>query len=180
LKRYARLFIAVGWLILLPVPFLVFWWAGLIKISRAHGALVEHGALHDTTSPGVWAVLAVVYLVWIVGLTVGSIWAFDHLGYHYQPYDRPRRPTRRERRRQRAGIRYQQARQVAQRDALREIASESRRAARETDEGGGGVAGHRPPGKPAQERSAGGQGHDAGTAGGQGHDAGSAGGDERR
>ncbi len=164
MKRYGRVFITVGWLVLLPVPFLVFWWAGLIKISRAHGALVEHGALHDTTSPGVWTVLAVVYLVWIVGLTVGSIWAFDHLGFHYQPYDRPRRPTRRERRRQRAGIRYQQARQVAQRDALREIASESRRAARETDEGGG-AAGHRPPARPASERPAGGQGHDAGTAG---------------
>lgn len=151
MRRYGRLLIAVGWLVLLPVPFLVFWWAGLIKISRAQGALIEHGALHDTTSPGVWAVLAVVYLVWVVALAVGSIWAFDHLGYHYQAYDRPRRPTRRERRRQRAGIKYQQARQVAQREALREIASESRRAARESDEG---------------------DKHD--------HDAGAAGGDERR
>jgi len=175
-KRYGRLFIAIGWLILLPVPFLVFWWAGLIKISRAQGALIEHGALHDTTSPGVWAVLAVVYLVWVVGLTVGSIWAFDHLGYHYQAYDRPRRPTRRERRRRRAGVKYQQARQVAQRDALREIADESRRAAREAGEGAGGAAGRRPPGNAA----GGGAGPDAGTAGGQGHDAGTAGDDERR
>ena len=189
MRRYGRLLIAVGWLVLLPVPFLVFWWAGLIKISRAQGALIEHGALHDTTSPGVWAVLAVVYLVWVVGLTVGSIWAFDHLGYHYQAYDRPRRPTRRERRRQRAGIKYQQARQEAQRAALREIASESRRAAREGDggdkAGGGaaggsgadtGVAGERAP----HPGATGGHGPDTGAAGGHGDDAGAAGGDERR
>jgi len=168
-KRYARLLIALGWLLLLPLPFLAFWWAGLIKISRAHGTLVEHGALRDTTSPGVWTVLAVVYLVWVVGLTVGSIWAFDHLGYHYQPYDRPRRPTRRERRRRRAGTSYQQARQVAQRDALREIADQSRRAARETDDD---TPGH-------DAGMAGGQG-DAGSAGEQRHDAGTTGEDERR
>ena len=161
MRRHARALVAVGWLLLVPLPFLAFWWAGLLKISRAHGALVEHGALHDTTSPGVWAGLAVVYLVWMVGLAVVSIWVFDHLGYHYQPYDRPRRPTRRERRRQRAGLRYQEARQTAQRDALREIAAESRRAAREADEPDG-------------------PGRDAGPAGDRGRDAGPAGDDERR
>ena len=133
--------VAVGWLLLLPVPFLVFWWAGLIHISRAHGALVEHGALHDTTSPGVWAVLAVVYLVWIVGLTVGSIWVFDRLGFHYQAYDRPQRPTRRERRRQRAGVRYQAARSWPARRPARDRRA-SRAAARSArgDDAGGGAA----------------------------------------
>jgi hypothetical protein len=133
-NRLGRALVPVGWLLLLPVPYLVFWRAGWIHIIRAHGALVAHGVLYDTTSPGVWTALAVVYLVWIVGLTVVSIWVLDRLGYHYQPYDRPRRPTRRERRRRRAGMKYLQARQEANRAALREIARDSRRAARETDD----------------------------------------------
>jgi hypothetical protein len=132
--RYGRLLVALGWLVLLPVPAAVFFWAGLFHIHRAHGALVAHGALHDTTSPGVWAALAVVYLVWTVVLMVGGVWVLDRLGYHYQPYDRPRRPTRRERRRQRAGARLFEARERARRDALREIADQSRRAARDDDD----------------------------------------------
>jgi hypothetical protein len=139
-KRLGRALVPVGWLLLLPVPFLVFWWAGWIHISRAHGAMVEHGVLHDTTGPGVWTALAVVYLVWAIGLTVGTIWVLDRLGYHYQPYDRPKRPTRRERRRRRAGMKYQAARQQANRDALREIALESRKAASEADGPKGGAA----------------------------------------
>ena len=133
MNRLGRALVPVGWLLLLPVPFLAFWWAGLIHISRAQGAMVEHGVLHDTTGPGVWTALAVVYLVWAIGLTVGTIWVLDRLGYHYQPYDRPKRPTRRERRRRRAGMKYQAARQQANRDALREIARESRKAASEGD-----------------------------------------------
>ena len=74
-NRLGRALVPVGWVLLLPVPFLVFWGLGWIHISRAHGALVEHGVLHDTTAPGVWAALAVVYLVWIVALMVASIWA---------------------------------------------------------------------------------------------------------
>jgi len=173
-RRHARAVVAIGWLLLLPLPFLAFWWAGLLKVGRAHGALIEHGALHDKTSPGVWAALAVVYLVWMVGLAVASIWVFDHLGYHYQPYDRPRRPTRRERRRQRAGLRYQEARQTAQRDALREIAAQSRRAAHETDAdddaGGSGDPGH----------GAGGSGDRGPKTGPAGHGTGPAGGDDER
>jgi hypothetical protein len=132
-RRYGRLLVALGWLVLLPVPVVLFWWAGLFHISRARGALVAHGALHDTTSPGVWAALAVVYLVWMVAVMVGSVWVLDRLGYHYQPYDRPQRPTRRQRRRQRAGMNLLQARDRARRDALREIAAQSKRAAREGD-----------------------------------------------
>jgi hypothetical protein len=140
LRRHGRLLVAFGWLVLLPVPAVLFWWAGLFHMSRARGALVTQGALRDTTSPGVWAALAVVYLVWSVGLMVASVWTLDRLGFHYQPYDRPRRATRRERRRLRAGASLLQAREQAQRDALREIAEQSRRAAREdddaTDDGG--------------------------------------------
>ena len=134
MRRHGRLLVAVGWLVLLPVPAVLFWWAGLFHISRARGALVTQGALHDTTSPGVWAALAVVYLVWAVGLMVASVWTLDRLGYHYQAYDRPRRPGRRERRRLRAGAGMLQARERARRDALREIAEQSRRAAREDDD----------------------------------------------
>jgi hypothetical protein len=158
-KRYGRILVPVGWLILMPLPILAFWWAGLIKISRAHGTLISHGALHDTTAPGVWAGLAVVYLVWIVALTVASIWALDRLGYHYQAYDRPKRPTRRERRRQRAGLRYQAARQQANRDALAEIARESRKAAREVDQGSARRGGD-------ADKSSDGPGHDAADEGG--------------
>ncbi len=135
MNRLGRALVPVGWVLLLPLPFLAFWGVGLIHINRAHGVLVEHGVLHDTTAPGVWAALAVVYLVWIVALTVASIWLLDRLGYHYQPYDRPRRPTRKERRRQRATMRYLAAaeREEANRAALREIARESKQAARETN-----------------------------------------------
>ncbi len=138
MRRYGRLLVGLGWLVLLPVPAALFFWAGLFHISRARGALVAHGALHDTTSPGVWAALAVVYLVWIVLLMVGGVWALDRLGYHYQAYDRPRRATRRERRRRRAGMSLLQARERSQRDALRKIAEESRRAARDDDDAADG------------------------------------------
>ena len=138
----------VAWLLLLPVPFLVFWWTHLLKISRAHGAMVAHGVLHDTTAPWVWAALAVVYLVWIVALTVCTIWVFDHLGYHYEPYDRQPQPTRREmrrlRRRQRAGTNLLRAREEAHRAALREISRESWRVVKEsdeTDDAGGAASG---------------------------------------
>ena len=130
----------VAWLLLLTVPFLVFWWTHLLKISRAHGAMVVHGVLHDTTAPWVWGALAVVYLVWVVALMVCTIWVFDHLGYHYEPYDRQPQPTRRElrrlRRRQRAGTNLLRAREEAHRAAMREIAAESRKVASEGDETG--------------------------------------------
>ena len=128
----------VAWLLLMLVPFVVFWQTHLIRISRAHGAAVAHGVLHDTTPPWVWGALAVVYLVWVAGLTVAVVWAFDHLGYHYQPYDRQPRPTRRQlrrlRRRQRASTNLLRAREDAHRAALREIARESRKAVGEGDE----------------------------------------------
>jgi len=137
-RRLGRTLVPVAWLLLLTVPFLVFWWTHLIKISRAHGAMVAHGVLHDTTAPWVWGALAVVYLVWVVALMVCTIWVFDHLGYHYEPYDRQPQPGRREmrrlRRRQRAGTNLLRAREEAHRAALREIAAESRRVASEGDE----------------------------------------------
>lgn len=175
MSRYGRILVPIGWLVLMPVPILVFFWAGLIKISLAHGTLISHGALHDTTAPGVWAGLAVVYLVWIIGLMVASIWALDRLGYHYQAYDRPQRPTRRERRRRRAGMRYQAARQQANRDALAEIARESRKAARESARegdkrgaarGGGVSGGGAPSGGAAANDTSDGPGDDAADEGG--------------
>jgi hypothetical protein len=190
-KRYGRILVPIGWLVLMPLPILAFYWAGLIKISRSHGTLISHGALHDTTAPGVWAGLAVVYLVWIVALAVGSIWALDHLGYHYQAYDRPKRPTRRERRRQRAGLGYQAARQQASRDALAEIARASRKAAREVEEAGATRGGDTPnargggadePRKRTSDAAGGGaKGGAADEASdGPGHDAADEGGHERK
>jgi hypothetical protein len=179
-KRYGRALVPIAWLILLPLPILAFWLSGLIQISRAHGTLIEHGALHDTTAPGVWAGLAVVYLVWIVALAVGSIWVLDHLGYHYQAYDRPKRPTRRERRRQRAGLRYQAARQQANRDALAEIARESRKAAREVDKGSATRGGTDDPPKRTGDKAGGAAGAADEASDGPGHDAADEGGHERK
>jgi hypothetical protein len=164
-RRLGRKLVPVAWLLLLPVPFLVFSSTHLVKIRLAHGKMLEHGILHDTTAPWVWAALAVVYLVWVVALMVCTIWAFDHLGYHYEPYDRQPRPTRREmrrlRRRQRAGANLLRVRHEAHRAALREISRESRKVASEGDESdGAGRAGR----KAGQTREAGTAGRKAGQA----------------
>jgi uncharacterized iron-regulated membrane protein len=146
-RRWARALVPVALLLLLTVPFLVFWWAGWIRIGVNHGARLEQGVLHDTTSIYMWTALAVVYLVWAVVLLVGTVWAFDRLGYHYQPYDRPARPTRRERRRKRAGMSYLRAQQQqAQFEELRRAARESRRATHEADDDTSGGAHGKPGG----------------------------------
>ena len=141
MRRWARALVPVVALLLLTVPFLVFWWAGWLHVGLNHGEMrLGHGLLHDTTSIYVWTVLAVVYLLWIVALVVGVVWVFDRLDYHYQPYDRPARLTRRQKRRRQAGMAHLrgQQQQQAQLEGLRRAARESRRAAREPDTAGDG------------------------------------------
>ena len=117
-------------LLLLTVPALVFWRLGLIHVSRAQGSLLSTGALKDTTSIYVWTLLAVVYLFWVLGLLVLGIWVMDHLGFHWEPYDRPPRRQRKRLRRRKAGIAYLRAQDEAARKAqLAAVAREAKKAA---------------------------------------------------
>jgi hypothetical protein len=52
----------------------------------------------------VFVVLAVVYAVWLPATVVGMIYLYDRLGYHYFAQERQKKPSRRERRRARAGL----------------------------------------------------------------------------
>jgi hypothetical protein len=52
----------------------------------------------------IYLVLTFVYLVWLPGTIVLLVWVFDHLGYQYSLTERKQRPTRKERRRLRAGL----------------------------------------------------------------------------
>ncbi|HMK92673.1 MAG TPA: hypothetical protein VK576_06715, partial [Thermoleophilia bacterium] len=135
MHRRWRALVPVAGLLLLTVPALVFWLAGWIHIARPQGALLEHGAIKDTTSIYVWTLLAVVYLFWVVGLLVLGIWAMDHLGYHWEPYDRPPRKSRRERRRMKAGMGYMRAQhETARKAELAAVAREAKQAAAEPDD----------------------------------------------
>lgn len=129
MRRFARSLVPFVWLVLLPVPFVAFLAAGWVHL-RIHrgGGLIGTGLLQDHTSLNVWTLLAVLYFVWVVGLVVGTVWFLDRFGYHYEPYERPKRLTRRATRRREAGMAYLRSQQ---RDALRAAADESRRAARE-------------------------------------------------
>jgi hypothetical protein len=67
---------------------------------------------HDTTvlgsqfGPGsdIFIILSVVYAVWLPATVAGMVFLYDRLGYHYFAQERVARPTRRERRRTRAGL----------------------------------------------------------------------------
>ena len=93
------------------------------------GARRARGPARHDRAGGMDRRSAVVYLVWIVGLTVGDASGlFDRLGFHYQAYDRPSRPTRRERRRRRAGMKYRRLAAAGQpRRAEREAARKTAR-----------------------------------------------------
>jgi len=135
MHRRWRALVPVAGLLLLTVPALAFWLAGWIHIARPEGSLTEHGAIKDTTSIYVWALLAVVYLFWVLGLLVVGIWFMDHLGYHWEPYDRPQRKSRRERRRMKAGLGYARGQhETARKAELAAVAREAKRAAAEPDD----------------------------------------------
>lgn len=100
----------------------------------------------DTTTLEQWTLFAVVYLAWMIGLTVLMVWAFDHLGHHWRYYESSPRRFKKTRRRARATMQQINAEQQATIQALRrrEEREAQRRAARERDEarrrgpGGGG------------------------------------------
>lgn len=85
----------------------------------------------DTTTLEAWALFAVVYLLWMVGLMVLLVWVFDRLGHHWQYYERSPRPPRKMRRRARATMQAMNAEQQAQLEAMRR--REQREARRRRD-----------------------------------------------
>jgi len=134
-KSLARHLVPVVIVLLLAVPALAFWLAGVLHVHfQRGGGLVGTGLIRDRTSIYVWTVLALVYLVWVVLLLIGGVWVLDRLDYHYQAYERKARPSRKERRRLRGGVAYLSAQERTRQAALRDIADESRRAARDLDE----------------------------------------------
>jgi len=84
------------------------------------------GVLPDPLGPdsGALFFLTLFYVLWLPGTAYGLIWVFDRLGYHFAATERPDRPTRRERRRQSAGLRYLEGQERSRREA----ASQSSRA----------------------------------------------------
>jgi len=93
-------------------------------------------AARDTTSPEAWALFAVFYLLWMVGLTVLLIWSFDRIGHNWRYYESTPRPQKRSRRRTRATMRIMNAEQQATIQAMRrrEQREAQRRRDRETDD----------------------------------------------
>jgi hypothetical protein len=84
------------------------------------------GVLPDPLGPdsGALFFLTLFYVIWLPFTAYGLIWVFDRLGYHFAVSERPDRPTRRERRRQTAGLRYLEGQERSRRQA----ASQSSRA----------------------------------------------------
>jgi hypothetical protein len=90
----------------------------------------------DPTSPEAWALFAVFYLFWMVGLTVLMIWSFERIGHRWRYYESTPRPQKKSRRRARATMRHVGAEQQATMEALRrrEEREARRRHDRERDE----------------------------------------------
>ena len=55
---------------------------------------------------GLIIVLVLFYMLWLPAIVVGLVYVYDRLGYHYAVTERARKEPRRQRRRQRAGLRY--------------------------------------------------------------------------
>jgi hypothetical protein len=74
-----------------------------------------------------YLLLVAIYVVWAPAVTFSMVAILDRLGIHYAVYDRPARPTRKERRRARAGLRY-----IAGQEEARRAAAQSRQRAPRT------------------------------------------------
>jgi len=55
---------------------------------------------------GILFILAVVYAVWLPATVVGLVYMYDLLGLHFTVTEREKRPSRRQRRRTRAGVEF--------------------------------------------------------------------------
>jgi len=66
----------------------------------------------DPTPIEAWVLLTLVYLVWTPVVVAGLVAALDRLGYKYSPHDAEQRPSRNERRRRAATMRFLHAREA--------------------------------------------------------------------
>ncbi len=73
----------------------------------------------DPTPIEAWVGLALAYLVWVPLVVVGLVFALDRLGFKYTPPARDPRPTRKERRRRTAGMKFLQSREAPPAQAAR-------------------------------------------------------------
>jgi hypothetical protein len=73
----------------------------------------------DTTTLEAWTLFAVFYLLWMLGLTVLLVWAFDRIGHSWRYYEGSPRPHKKDRRRTRATMQAVNAEQQATLQALR-------------------------------------------------------------
>jgi len=69
----------------------------------------------DTTSPELWVLFAVFYLVWMLGLMVLLIWTYDRLGRNWRSWDRAPLREKKRRRRLKAGLSYIEGQEKARR-----------------------------------------------------------------
>jgi hypothetical protein len=72
---------------------------------------------------GALVLLALFYVIWLPGTVFALIWLFDRLGFHYAVERRPPKPTRKERRRQKAGLELLASQERAAEQAARERAA---------------------------------------------------------
>ncbi|HEX6944748.1 MAG TPA: hypothetical protein VF196_01040 [Casimicrobiaceae bacterium] len=123
-----------GFILLALVPALVTFGLGWLRLPH----IQPWGAppAKDTTTLEQWTLFAVVYLFWMIGLTVLMILVFDHLGHHWRYYESSPRRKKKSVRRARATMQQMNAEQQATMQALRrrEARDAQRRAARERDE----------------------------------------------
>lgn len=99
--------VTVAFIVALSMPVAVALATGFIEVTFT--AWGERPG-PDPTPIEAWVALALAYLVWTPLVLVGLVYVLDRLGYRYTPPERERRPSRRERRRRDAGMRYLQGR----------------------------------------------------------------------
>jgi hypothetical protein len=99
-RRLALAGVTLGLIALAVAPAVVAFAAGWLHLP--HIQPPGHPAAPDRTPPEAWAVFALFYLFWIVGACILLIWCYDRLGYHWQPYERKPRLSRKERRKRAA------------------------------------------------------------------------------
>jgi hypothetical protein len=61
----------------------------------------------------IYVVLTVLYAVWLPATVAGMVFCYDRLGYHYFAQEKSEKPSRRARRRARAGLRLLAAQEKA-------------------------------------------------------------------
>jgi hypothetical protein len=140
--------ITAGLIVLACLPAVIVF--GLGWLSLPHIQPWGAPPARDATSIEAWALFAVFYLVWAIGLMLLLIWSFDRVGHHWHYYEGTPRPRKKDRRRTRATMQQVNAEQQATIQAMRrrEERDARRRRDRERDEArrrgpGGGAGGGR-------------------------------------